>query len=395
VIESPLDRARQDADSVLDLAQRLIQIPSQGGVDDYTPVLEVLEHWLTSAGLPARQLVDEHQQLVGLVCEIPGERPGPTWVLDACVDTAPFGSEHAWSIPPTSGEIRDGWLWGRGAADSKTAAAVFCHIAAAVARQPAGLAGQLAVLLDADEHTGDFGGAKSYFTDPANDVAGVMIGYPGLDEVVVGGRGVLRAYLHVHGTAGHSGSSSTPPINAIARAARLTVALTDTELPAARPDGFPLPPKLTVTQITGGTGFSVIADHCVLGVDVRLTDVLTAPDTEKLLHAAGAALDATDPAPRPTTVEVITNWPPFQLAGDEQPAAALLKAARAVHLNPQPRVAGPSNIGNYLAGLGIPATAGFGPHYTGLHGTDERVRLAELPSVQAAYHHAILELLSR
>jgi len=60
---------------------------------------------------------------------------------------------------------------------------------------------------------------------------------------------------------------------------------------------------------------------------------------------------------------------------------------------PAPKVAGPSNIGNYLAGLGIPATAGFGVDYRGLHGTDERIRLDSIPVVQAAYHQALLTLL--
>jgi succinyl-diaminopimelate desuccinylase len=45
-----------------------------------------------------------------------------------------------------------------------------------------------------------------------------MIGYPGLDHVVTGGRGVLR--VHVHGTARHSGSSQ-PSAGAIAKAADL------------------------------------------------------------------------------------------------------------------------------------------------------------------------------
>jgi len=50
------------------------------------------------------------------------------------------------------------------------------------------------------------GGAKAYF-EHAGPVGGVMIGYPGLDHVVTGGRGVLRARVHVHGVAGHSGSA--------------------------------------------------------------------------------------------------------------------------------------------------------------------------------------------
>jgi succinyl-diaminopimelate desuccinylase len=57
------------------------------------------------------------------------------------------------------------------------------------------------------------------------------------------------------------------------------------------------------------------------------------------------------------------------------------------------KVAGPSNIGNYLATLGIEATAGFGVGYRNLHGTDECIELATIPQVQATYHKAILELL--
>ncbi len=57
------------------------------------------------------------------------------------------------------------------------------------------------------------------------------------------------------------------------------------------------------------------------------------------------------------------------------------------------KVAGPSNIGNYFAGLGIPATAGFGVDYKNLHGTNERIRLDSIPAVQTAYHQALLALL--
>ena len=62
-------------------------------------------------------------------------------------------------------------------------------------------------------------------------------------------------------------------------------------------------------------------------------------------------------------------------------------------LAPVAKIAGPSSIGNYLAGLGIPATAGFGVGYEGLHGADERIRLGTVPVVQAVYHQALLTLL--
>ena len=92
-------------------------------------------------------------------------------------------------------------------------------------------------------------------------------------------------------------------------------------------------------------------------------------------------------------MEVTTSWPPYALPEDSPLRAALLSAARGAGLTARAKVAGQSNIGNYLAGLGIPATAGFGVDYRGLHGTDERIRLESVPQVQAVYHRALLTLL--
>jgi succinyl-diaminopimelate desuccinylase len=103
----------------------------------------------------------------------------------------------------------------------------------------ADLRGGLAVLLDVDEHTGGFGGARAYLADPrASRPAGVMIGYPGMDEVVVGGRGLWRATVTVHAPSGHSGSSKTV-VGAVSRAARLVRLLDAAELPGSmRRRGF-------------------------------------------------------------------------------------------------------------------------------------------------------------
>ncbi|GAA2931194.1 succinyl-diaminopimelate desuccinylase [Streptomyces violaceus] len=383
--------------SVIELAQELIRRPSRGGIDDYTPVLTVLEDWLTDHSLPHRRLHDEAGQLVGLLVEIAGGRPGPWWTLDACVDTASFGDEEAWTFPPTAGDIVDGFLRGRGAADSKLAASAFCHIAADLLPHAAQLRGGLTVLLDVDEHTGGFGGARAYLADPEAVIpAGVMIGYPGLDDVVVGGRGLWRATLTVSAESGHSGSSRSI-LSAVSRAARLVQLLDTAELPGppTADAAFGLPPKLSVTAIHGGEGFSVAADRCDLNVDVRTTPAFDAHDAETLVRKAAAELDAELPGPVPTRVTSVASWPPFQLQPHEQPAAALMDAAASMGLAVRAKTAGPSNIGNLLAGQagGIPSTAGFGVPYEGLHGIDERASLAELPQVYAVYHRAVCDLL--
>jgi succinyl-diaminopimelate desuccinylase len=193
-----LAAARADRASVQALTVDLVRVASRGGIDPYEPVLDLLDGWLTDRGLPVRVLHDPARERVGLVCDLDGARSRPRLVLDACVDTAPFGDEKAWTYPPTSATVRDGWLWGRGAADSKVGAAIFCHLAARLAGQTRAWRGGLTLLLDADEHTGGFGGARAYFTGPdaPADVLGVMIGYPGIDHLVVGGRGLLRRAGH-------------------------------------------------------------------------------------------------------------------------------------------------------------------------------------------------------
>jgi succinyl-diaminopimelate desuccinylase len=389
-----LQAAREDVADVVKLTRELVRVPSRGGIDSYDPVLETMAAWLGEHGLACRRVPGPGGAAVALTCEVPGGRPGPRYVLDACLDTAPFGDEAAWTYPPLSGEITGGWLHGRGSSDSKAGAAIFAHVAARFRDMAGGFGGSVVLLFDVDEHTGGFGGAKAYFEGAGapEGVDGVMIGYPGLDHVITGGRGVLRARVDVHAIAGHSGSSRAGA-GAIAKAADLVRALRDAPLPGPAGPGFPLPARLTVTAVRGGEGYSMVPDLCSINVDIRLTPALDDLAAAALLTGAAASVDAAWPGTPPTGVEVTTRWPPYALPDGSPLRKALLQAAARAGLAPAAKVAGPSNIGNYLAGLGIPATAGFGVGYEGLHGTDERIRLDTIPVVQAAYHQALLTLL--
>lgn len=122
--------------------------------------------------------------------------------------------------------------------------AIFAHVLARLQAVHAQLHGAVVLLLDVDEHTGAFGGAKAYFEGPGapDRVDGVMIGYPGVEHVVTGGRGVLRARLHVHGVASHSGGRASTP-SAIAKAATLIGALGEAELPSTAGEDFPCRPS--------------------------------------------------------------------------------------------------------------------------------------------------------
>ena len=100
-----LQAAGEDFADVVKLTRELVRVPSRGGIDSYDPVLETMAAWLADHGLACRRLAGPDGAVVALTCEVSGGRPGPRYVLDACLDTAPFGDEAAWTYPPLSGEI--------------------------------------------------------------------------------------------------------------------------------------------------------------------------------------------------------------------------------------------------------------------------------------------------
>lgn len=375
---------QHSVDAIIELIQRLVQTPSRGGVDPHDPILNLLGGWFSQRNVAVRELTDPEGRAVGLACELDGTGPGRHLVLNACVDTAPYGDASAWRFPPTSAHVEEGWLYGRGSADSKAAVAIFAHLAAEFAASPP--PGRLSVVFDADEHTGGFAGARAYFEDESRRVDGVMIGYPGDAHVVIGARGFLRAEIRVHGTAGHSGASAPAPGNAVHKAARLVDRLTETPLREPVGESFPLPPKLTVTAMHGGEGYATIPDRCVLFVDLRLTPEFPVAAARSVLVAAVQALDDAWPTEQPTTIDLAPSWPAYRLDAGSRLARDLLAAARrhsGQHV--EAKIAGPSNIANYLASLGIEATCGFGVRYRNLHATDECIDLATVAGTYRAY----------
>ncbi len=381
--------------------QRLVRTPSRAGIDDYQGVFAVLAGWLDEHRVPARLLRAADGRPVALVAEVAG-RPGPQYWLNATIDTAGFGDEREWSAPPASGEIRDGWLYGRGSADSKSGAAIFCHIAAAWLERRAELGGTLKLVFDGDEHTGAFAGIRHALAlEDKKSLAGVLLGYPGLDKVGVGGRGFERAVVSVHGKAAHSGASLRRGVNAVSAAARLVEHLESTplmqapasaSLAAGGEDGFPLPPTLTVTAIEGGHGFSEVPDLCQVHVDMRLTPSFCRDSARRHLERTVLSLDHGASA----KVSWIPGWPAYRLPPHSRLARALVESAGEVLGRPvEPAVVGPSNVANLLYHEGIEATCGFGVTYRNAHATDECIELSTLEPVFRVYHRTVEKLLAR
>ena len=99
----------------------MIQIPSVNygeGKGDERLIAEYVARKLSEVGIDA-ELIESAPNRVNVVAKIAGSditRPG--LVLHGHLDVVPADASD-WSVDPFSGEIKDGFIWGRGAVDMK------------------------------------------------------------------------------------------------------------------------------------------------------------------------------------------------------------------------------------------------------------------------------------
>lgn len=421
--QTPTASQSDETDSIVAFTAQLVKIPAQGGIDQPRPMLQAISAWLTDRGVNHRLLLATPTagastaaaksavasstvalpDPVAVVIEIQGALPGPTYCFDACVDTAPAGNLASWTKPPFAALIEDGWLYGRGAADSKVAVSILCHLALEFQKRREQMHGKLTILLDGDEHTGRFGGVKEYIAK-VEKPDGLVICYPGNDRIAVGARGFYRVSISVPGFAQHAGSSQPVKDSAVTKAVLLASKLAAIALPKEADKDFYFGPKLTITAINGGSGFAQVPDLCTINVDVRLTPSFTAADARVLIKQVvdevdgvgvnGSANGAVTNAKKVCTVNEEESWPPYKLAADHPLVASFIAAASDAHGRTLTSfVCGPSNIGCYLSALEVPATCGFGVNFRGLHAADEAIEIASILPVVNSYRKLVENLL--
>ncbi|TAL31166.1 MAG: M20 family peptidase [Alphaproteobacteria bacterium] len=384
-----------DVKSIVEFAQKLVQIPSQGGIDSPGNVVEEAYAFAESLGLPAIKLVDDQGKPIALVAEIKGAFPGKIWAVNATLDTAPAGDAALWKDNPFSGKVQNDVLYGRGAGDSKLAASMFMHLTKEMMAEQANMHGNLLLILDGDEHTGNFGGIKAAFM-AGYQPDGIMIGYPGDDKFVVGSRGFARYEIALTGKGAHSGATLPAEDNALVRAADIVQSLTTRPLPQKTEPDFPRPPKVTVTQVEGGDGYSVVPATAKVRVDVRLTPVFNEAAADAHIRQIVAGHDSRHQVPenRATKVGKVSSEPAFLTPETSELRQALRAAVVEITGQTLPEViSGPSNIGNFLATQGIDVIAGYGVPAHGVHAVGENASLKPLGKVYDVYRKTLQNLL--
>lgn len=195
------------------LLQQLLRFNTVNPPGNEGPALEFLKDLLEPAGWEC-ELLAKVPERPNLVARLRGAKPGPVLALISHVDTVPADPDE-WSRDPWSGDLHDGYIWGRGALDMKDQVAASTAACIALAERgwrPA--EGDLLLVVAADEETGADYGAKWLCEEMPEKVRCDWVVNEGGGETVefdgrrfftlsVGEKGTFHFNLRAKGEAGH------------------------------------------------------------------------------------------------------------------------------------------------------------------------------------------------
>ena len=218
-------------------------------------------------------------------------RPTPVLCFAGHTDVVPPGPAEDWSSDPFEPQVRDGRLYGRGAADMKSGLAAMVVAAERfVARHP-DHRGTLAFLLTSDEEGPSIDGTRRVIEtleSRGERIDWCVIGEPSShealgDTIKVGRRGSLSGRLTIHGTQGHVAypQLADNPVHRFAPALdELAATRWDDGNEYFQPTGF------QVSNIAAGTGApNVIPGELKLRFNLRFSTVQTVETLQRMVLA--------------------------------------------------------------------------------------------------------------
>jgi succinyl-diaminopimelate desuccinylase len=371
---------------VLALTRELIA--KQSVTPDDAGCMELISDRLAKAGCRVQRLdFGDVQNLF-----ITHGQGAPTLLFLGHTDVVPPGDIADWQSHPFSPEIREGHLYGRGAADMKGSVAAFVLAMEHVANSNPDHQGTLALLLTSDEEGIAIDGVRrvaEHFKSSGQRIDYCVTGEPSSmqrlgDLVRIGRRGTLSGTLSVIGIQGHVAypERARNPIHlAMAPLAELAARQWDdgyTDFPAS---------SFQISNINAGTGANnVIPGRLQVLFNFRYNPSWRAEQLEQEVHAV---LDRHG-------LEYEISWhrggEPFLT--HEGPLRKAVREVIAEHcgLTPIENTGGGTSDARFIAPMGAEVIE-FGPINASIHKVDEHVSVADLERLPLLYAEMARKLL--
>ncbi|MGD1082196.1 MAG: M20 family metallopeptidase [Candidatus Sulfotelmatobacter sp.] len=275
---------------IIQFTGELIATPSE---TDEREITQLLFDKLDQLGLTGAWVTSDVPEHPNLLYRLSGKGGGRTLLYVAHTDTKPIGDAALqWATDPFRPTIRDGKMYGLGAADMKAAIAAFVYATAAL-KQLEPLAGDLLLALVANEESGSKYGAHYLCSKYGLKADMAVIGEPpGVtkewENIHLGCRGVCCFTIKVYGTQIHSSISDRfRSINASLKLAELMTRMRR-ELKFHFASHLLCPNGVTLNLgvfIKGGVFFGVNPGCAEFGTDIRTVPGMCKADVARDLES--------------------------------------------------------------------------------------------------------------
>lgn len=387
--------AQIDDEEVIAFTQEVIRFESQNGNEG--PIARWLAGYLEELGLEV-EITNVHEDRANVLAILPGSEEGIGMLFHGHTDTIPFLNME----DPLSGEIGDGYIWGRGSCDQKggLAASIMAIKAIAEAGVPLRKGLALAAVVDEEsEHRGSYALAERGL-----EADGAIVTEPADLMLLPGCKGTAPLRITFHGKIAH-GSVPWLGVNAIEKAAKAVLALQELQPCVVEiPDLGEVRGTLNIGLIEGGTAYNNVPHECSIFIDRRMVPGETQTSCMTEIQELLDRLAADDPDFK-ATLEVARpdwNWEPIKKRGlnpavtstDAKITQAVMRAHREVVGEPVELgyTNGYQDMDFLVNDLGIP-TVNYGPGDTAFSHTDqERLDVSELLTATRVYALAALEM---
>lgn len=376
----------EDMTDALAIARDLIRCPSVTPAD--AGALDVLERLLKDAGFTVHRVTFSEPgtaDIDNLYARIGDGAPHLTFA--GHTDVVPPGDETAWSLGAFAGEIKDGYLYGRGAVDMK--GGIACSVAATLAylRDHGRPKGSISFLITGDEEDVSVNGTVKllkWATERGETFDQCVLGEPSNQEVMgdcikIGRRGSQSGTLVVEGKQGHVAYPHRAA-NPVPDISRLIVALSDE--PLDRGSAQFQPSNLEFTSVdVGNAATNVIPGVARAKFNIRYNDChtqesLRALVEERLRAASGNRIRAhIDWLPSNSNVFLTKPGPFTELA------VAAIEAATG--RKPELSTSGGTSDARFISSY-CPVIE-FGLVGQTMHQIDERASVADIATLTQVY----------
>ena len=308
-------------------------------------------------------------------------------------DVVPTGPITDWDSDPFNAQIRDGLLYGRGAADMKSSIAAFTIASERFVKDFPDHKGSISYLITSDEEGPSINGTvKVIETLEARDekIDWCLVGEPSskdtLGDVIKNGRrGSLNGYLTIIGQQGHVAYPHLAS-NPMHLAAPMLAELVEMEWDKGN-DFFP-PTTFQISNINSGTGTTnVIPGQVDMIFNFRFSTEVTA---DQLKQRVASLLEK-----HALNVELkwVLSGVPFLTAKGELVAAAVESIKEVTGTDTELSTSGGTSDGRFIAPTGAQVLE-LGPRNATIHQVNECVEVDDLEPLEEIYYRIMKKLLA-